>query len=297
MIEQEMEELIANHPNEFFPRKVLKLKGRQVTFPGVGRFDLLFEDQFGNQILMELKARQAKFDDAEQLARYKEALDERGEKNVVMWLVAPRIPKHVAEFLDRIGVEHSEIHEAEFRQVAARHDFSFASEKAPEQPAAGLSTPESGLGHTSRARTARRAGTQPLRSSLVQTGPKVTEPSTLHWRAYGRELVLVNRDVFDRARFAALVDAFEQAVPSGRNKKVVADLRMWMTTPSSRLAIGTYQSLLRWVITSGWKDAVPAAEATWTYLFGRPAPDWYVWRGKYVFDANGWEVWYESLPH
>jgi hypothetical protein len=60
--------------------------------------------------------------------KYKLALEEKGEKNVIMWLVAPIVPKHVADFLDRFGVEHSEIHEAEFRQIASRHEYSFTSE-------------------------------------------------------------------------------------------------------------------------------------------------------------------------
>jgi hypothetical protein len=77
---------------------------------------------------MELKAVTPKLDVAEQLVKYKQALADKGERNIIMWLVAPLIPKHIAEFLDRFGVEHSEIHEAEFRHVASRHGYSFASE-------------------------------------------------------------------------------------------------------------------------------------------------------------------------
>jgi hypothetical protein len=77
---------------------------------------------------MELKAVPAKLDVAEQLVKYKQALEGAGQKNVIMWLVAPLIPKHVSDFLDRFGVEHTEIHEAEFRQIAARHNYVFASE-------------------------------------------------------------------------------------------------------------------------------------------------------------------------
>jgi hypothetical protein len=131
MTEREMEDLIAAHSEEFFPRKLLVLKGRQGTFPGIGRFDLLFEDQFKNNLLMELKAVPAKLDVAEQLVKYKQALEDKGQKNVIMWLVAPMVPKHVADFLDRFGVEHTEIHEAEFRQIASRHNYSFASESTP----------------------------------------------------------------------------------------------------------------------------------------------------------------------
>ncbi len=50
------------------------LQERQGSFQGVGRFDLLFKDEFDTNILMELKARTAKYQDATQLAKYKDAL-------------------------------------------------------------------------------------------------------------------------------------------------------------------------------------------------------------------------------
>ncbi|MGC2830051.1 MAG: hypothetical protein WB994_10460 [Candidatus Acidiferrum sp.] len=131
MTEREMEDLMAAHVGEFFPRRLFILKGRQGVFAGIGRFDPLFEDQFENNILMELKAVPAKLDVAEQLVKYKQALADKGEKNVIMWLVAPIVPKHIADFLDRFGVEHTEIHEAEFRQIASRHNYSFPSESVP----------------------------------------------------------------------------------------------------------------------------------------------------------------------
>jgi hypothetical protein len=138
MLEKQMEELIAKFPEEFFPRKKLVLKDRQKSFAGVGRFDLLFEDEFQTEILMELKAVQARYEDATQLANYKDALEGRGEKNLMMWLVAPRIPKAVCEFLDRIGIEYSEIHEPEFRHVAARHGIALdAKPPAPVAPEPG----------------------------------------------------------------------------------------------------------------------------------------------------------------
>jgi len=123
-----MEDLIAAYPNEFFPRHKFTLQGRQGYFQESGRYDLLFVDEFGTQILMELKAVPAKYENATQLARYKDALREKSATNVQMWLVAPNIPRSVRDFLDQIGIEYTEIHEAEFRKVAARNGYSFASE-------------------------------------------------------------------------------------------------------------------------------------------------------------------------
>jgi len=123
-----MEDLIAAFPNEFFPRHRLTLHGRQGSFREVGRYDLLFTDEFGTQILMELKAVPAKYEHATQLAKYKDALREKNATNTLMWLVAPSIPRSVRDFLDQVGIEYTEIHEAEFRKVAACHDYCFAGE-------------------------------------------------------------------------------------------------------------------------------------------------------------------------
>lgn len=139
MTEHEMEDLIAAHPKDFFPRKDMVLKGRQESFSGVGRFDLLFEDEHRTNVLMELKARAAKYEDASQLAKYKTALEERGERNVLMWLVATLIPKPVREFLDSIGIEYTEIHETEYRIAASRHNITFESESKKQPPQLVLS--------------------------------------------------------------------------------------------------------------------------------------------------------------
>ncbi len=84
MTEREMEDLIAAYAEEFFPRRDMALKGRQESFSGVGRLDLLFEDEHHTNVLMELKAVPAKYDHASQLAKYKTALEQRGERNVLM---------------------------------------------------------------------------------------------------------------------------------------------------------------------------------------------------------------------
>lgn len=289
MIEREMEDLLAGYPDEFFPRQSFVVKGRQQSFAGVGRFDLLFEDHFHTTILMELKARPAKYEDATQLAKYKDELEHRGDEKVLMWLVAPNIPKSVCDFLERIAIQYSEIHFVEFRRAAQRHGIPLPSES--EIPAiAPKIAPAAARGFSSGR----------LSSTKVETGPRVTAQAPLRWEVLGRDLMLQNPDAFDQAKLAALVDGFQQSVPSRKNAHPVADLGNWAANPRSAWGLGSCSSLLRWVTTSGWKDAVPAAEAIWEYMFGRPAPTWYVWdrsRRRYDFDAQGWRVWYESLPH
>jgi hypothetical protein len=131
MLERDMENLIAAYPDDFFPDRGFELKGRQQSFAQVGRFDLLFQDRFKTNILMELKAVPARYEDATQLAKYNDELRRRGENHIMMWLVAPLVSGSVREFLDRIGIEYSEIHEAQFQRVAERHGVLIGSQASP----------------------------------------------------------------------------------------------------------------------------------------------------------------------
>ena len=292
--EREMENLIAEFPSDFFPRRKLVFRGRQESFGEAGRFDLLFQDEFQTNILMELKARPAKYEDANQLARYGDELVRRGERNVLMWLVAPQIPNSVKDFLERFGIEYSEIHTVEFRRVAERHNVTVAEDERsgiPEAPQVTI-------------RPAPVRHSQPpsrVSDAQVETGPVVTALSPLRWNRSGYDLALVNRDAFDAHKFAALIDAFDEAVPSRKNSSLVADLRRWVADPGQHWPHEACRRLLRWVITgTTWKRAVPAAEAVWGYLFGRPIPTWSTWNSgekRYEFDQSAWQVWFESLPH
>ena len=129
-----MEQLIAAYPDDFFPRHVLRLCGRQQTFKGVGRFDLHFQDQFDSNILMELKAVPARYEDASQIAKYRDAMQARGDERISMWLVAPLIPPSVRESLAHIGIEFTEIHESEFMRVAALRGVNINDQVVVEQP-------------------------------------------------------------------------------------------------------------------------------------------------------------------
>ena len=118
MLEREMEDLIAANPDYFFPDRGSVLQGRQQSFRDVGRFDLLFADRHGWNILMELKAVPANMAVLDQVLRYKEALEALGSKKIWMWIVAPLIPRTIREFMDDHGIQYSEIHESDFNRAA-----------------------------------------------------------------------------------------------------------------------------------------------------------------------------------
>lgn len=300
MIEKDMEDLIASFPDDFFPRRHFVLIGRQQSFSGIGRFDLLFEDEFKSTILMELKSRTLKYEDATQVARYGDELKRNGCQNLIMWLVAPQIPTSVREFLDDKGIQYDEIHLAEFRTVAERHAFVIQSESGAAEEAAVAPTSVGRGGSLSRPelRSQRKVATT---TPNVPTGSVVTSPSSLRWRAIGYDFVLDNPENFDPKKFLGLVDTFASVVRSGKNRSLVEDLKRWAENPRyARLTSTTVESLLRWTTTGAttWKASVPYAYELWAYLFGTPAPTWKNWNhgeGKYEFDADGWRKWFESL--
>jgi hypothetical protein len=291
MIERDMEDLIAAYPDDFFPRHRLTLTGRQKAFAGVGRFDLLFEDEFQTKVLMELKAVAARYEDATQVARYKEELQRLGETNIVMWLVAPQIPSTVREFLDRIGIEYSEIHEAEFRRIAEKKGVAIRSEAVVDV----VIRP----GNEDRAIGSAAKPTSTLTIAQISLGPTVMKPSRFRWKAYGYDLGLLNPEDFEKDKFIMLIESFKEAVPSRRNSALTTELKLWAGNPRhAHWPHDSNCSLLRWVTTSSYRSAVPHAHAIWTYLFGQPIPAWYRWlqrEKKYQFDPKGWTAWYESL--
>jgi hypothetical protein len=136
---------------------------------------------------------------------------------------------------------------------------------------------------------------------MIVGGPRVTEPSSLRWNRHGYDLVLRNCEACDAGTFTELIDAFELA--ASKNATLIVDLRLW-TANAARLRWSqeSCRRLLRWAITRGptYKRAIPAAEAVWVSLFGRPIPGWAIWNSREErneFDQEAWNVWYNSLPH
>jgi hypothetical protein len=298
MLERDMEDLMAAHPKDFF-NKEFTLSGRQQSFANVGRFDLLFKDEFGWIILVELKARVAKYEDATQLAKYKDELSRRNETSVIMWLVAPHIPTSIREFLDGIGIEYTEIHETQFRRVAQRHGKILSRDPQPEVRVEQVNGKSKSAKSQSPIVKASNVTKRAFNPTQVVTGPAVSAPPSFKWKNVGFDLVVENPQDLDRNHFRELVKSFEISVPSAKNSTLVKKLVEWNADPvNNRLSKFTCFRLLRWVTTSGWQQAVPHAEAIWIYLFGSPVPTWYRWDQSaktYQFDPDEWKVWFDSL--
>jgi hypothetical protein len=243
MTERQMEDLIAEFPDDFFRGHGFVLKGRQQSFAEVGRFDLLFVDSFQTNILMELKARPAKYEDASQLAKYKDALQQRSTQRILMWLVAPQIPNSVREFLDQIGIEYSEIHPAQYLMVAQRHGI-----KLDRQESSGLDTPAG-------------VGKNPARSSdgsQRRTVPRLENPYTLNAS-------------FDRAQLDQLLRSFDSVVRRRIDRSVSQRLRRELldTNPAS-ISRSTMGQLAKWCKTENplYWDGMDVARKISQLLFG-----------------------------
>jgi hypothetical protein len=237
MLERDMEEMIARFPGDFFPGHGLVLTGRQRVFAGIGRFDLMFVDQFGTKVLMELKAVTAKYENATQLAKYKEALDAQGENGVLMWLVAPSVPNAVREFLDRIGIEYTEIHEVQFRRVAERRGVAFILPTAVE----ALSGP--------RPRDNERRPAARRSAAHLEILPRV-----------------------DKKRLESLIENFESAAKRRIDVSLAVNLRKELIDkdPPS-LSRATVLQLARWCKTNNpvYWDGMEIAKEISKLLFGR----------------------------
>ena len=239
MLERDVENLIAEFPDDFFPGHGFVLKGRQQAFAGVGRFDLLFADRHGTNVLMELKAVTAKYANADQLAKYKEALEAKGERNILMWLVAPAIPTSTRELLDRIGIEYSEIHEAQFHRVAERHGVKIAPPPPPAESA-----------------------------QVRRAAPGVREVRSVDATASDGYSLLPS---INKERLANLIDAFEAAVRRRIDKSLAIRLREEVLRPEIPfLSRSTVLQLARWCKTNNplYWDGMAVAKKISEALFG-----------------------------
>ncbi|MSQ14600.1 MAG: DUF91 domain-containing protein [Dehalococcoidia bacterium] len=125
MCETHLEDMLAAYPEEFFPDRGFKLAGRQQSLRGVGRFDLLFQDDRSRYWLIELKAVALRITDTDQVMGYYEELHERNKQEAyIPCFIAPNIPHAVRNYLNGKGMEHKEITIAEFRRVANGKEIS-----------------------------------------------------------------------------------------------------------------------------------------------------------------------------
>jgi hypothetical protein len=191
---------------------------------------------------MELKAVPAKYEHASQLAKYKDELERRGEQNILMWLVAPQISNSVREFLDRIGIEYTEIHPVQFQRVAARHGVRIEMEVSEEAVSKSVSRRGNG-------------------------SETYTKKSSISWAESPYQL----SEDFDRNELDQLLKTFDSVVKREIDRSVSQKLRQeLLDSHPSYLSRATTGQLAKWCNTNNplYWDGMEVARKISQLLFG-----------------------------
>jgi len=133
MLEKDIENLLAEHPEEFFPKFKLKLVGQQVKL-GSYHADIVFENEFGDFVVIEVKRGILPREAIGQIIDYYGELKlAHPNKNVHLLLVANVIPKQRTVFLaEKLGIKFVEIPSSKIRTIAAKYSYCFLDSEKPE---------------------------------------------------------------------------------------------------------------------------------------------------------------------
>lgn len=134
MLEKDIENLIANYPDEFFPNEGLKLVDQQVKL-GKCFVDIMFTDKYNRDIFLEIKRGTLSREAAGQIIEYYGLLKhEKPGKSIELILCANTIPSERREFLDRNGIECKEIGIPKIEEVASRNGYEFIEDRRHKNP-------------------------------------------------------------------------------------------------------------------------------------------------------------------
>jgi len=123
--ERDFEEVIAKYPDLI--EAGLRLTGRQENWCG-RRIDLLFEDRFSRNLLVELKWGPIKDQHIGQLMSYVGMLLSGDHPDIRMMLVGTRVPPNIQKALDFHGIAWKEIRVADLLEfLRSKQDVELAS--------------------------------------------------------------------------------------------------------------------------------------------------------------------------
>jgi hypothetical protein len=130
MLEKDIENLIANYPDEFFPGEGLKLIDQQFVIEG-RRLDVLFEDQHQRKVIVEVKRGILTREASGQIAEYYGLLKYANKEDIYeLILCANVIPKERRTFLETIGIECKELGVRQITELAKKYDYKFIDDQS-----------------------------------------------------------------------------------------------------------------------------------------------------------------------
>ena len=125
MLEKDIENLIAQHPNDFFPNANFTLQGQQVKL-GSCYADIVFIDKYERKIIIEVKRGILSRDAAGQVMEYYGLLKEKQPDAIIeLILCANTIPHERKHFLENVGIECKELGLSLIQQVATKYNYKF----------------------------------------------------------------------------------------------------------------------------------------------------------------------------
>jgi predicted transport protein len=104
--EKQLEDIICKYPEIL--EQDLKLKGRQIHIYGK-IMDILFEDKFGQKLIVELKKGPILRNHIGQIMEYEGSILTEADPTARVVLVGNRVPPNMAKALDHHGIEYKEI--------------------------------------------------------------------------------------------------------------------------------------------------------------------------------------------
>jgi hypothetical protein len=130
MLEKDIENIVAEHPEDIFPGEGFKLIGQQIVIEG-RRLDILFEDKHKRQVIVEVKRGILTRDSSGQLAEYYGLLKNANKDKIYeLILCANIIPKERRIFLESIGIECKELGITQITEMAKKYDYKFIDDQS-----------------------------------------------------------------------------------------------------------------------------------------------------------------------
>jgi len=131
MLEKDIENLIAQYPDEFFPDSGFKLTGQQVRL-GKCIADIVFEDKFHRKIIVEVKRGILSRDASGQIIEYYGLLKSQSPTDTVeLILCANVIPQERKMFLETVGIECKQLGFNLIYQIADKVGYTFLHPQKP----------------------------------------------------------------------------------------------------------------------------------------------------------------------
>ena len=129
MLEKDIENLIAQHPSDFFPKENFKLLGQQYTLKN-RRIDVLFEDTYGRYIIVEVKRGVLSREASGQIIEYYGLLKEDNpDKSIELVLCANVIPNERRMFLENVGIDCKELSVSLMTDIAKKNNYIFLDDE------------------------------------------------------------------------------------------------------------------------------------------------------------------------